>query len=58
MAEKRLALLLLLFLWFRNCFVVTSNNAFSALTLLAGRQEEHPSCKKLSDRVLVWLNLE
>jgi len=29
--------------------------AFSALTLLAGRQEEHPACKKLSDEVLTWL---
>jgi len=25
--------------------------AFSALTLLVGRQEEHPACKKLSDGV-------
>jgi len=28
--------------------------AFRALTLLVGRQEEHPACKKLSDEVLVW----
>jgi len=27
----------------------------SALTLLVGRQDEHPACKKLSDEVLVWL---
>jgi len=27
--------------------------AFSALTLLVGRQEEHPACKKLSDEVLM-----
>jgi len=26
--------------------------AFSALTLLVGRQEEHPACKKLSGGVL------
>jgi len=26
--------------------------AFSALTLLVGRQEEHPACNKLSDEVL------
>jgi len=26
---------------------------FSALTLLVGLQEEHPTCKKLSDEVLV-----
>jgi len=29
--------------------------AFSALTLLVGRQEGHPACKKLSDGVLAWL---
>jgi len=29
--------------------------AFSALTLLVGRQEGHPACKKLSGVVLVWL---
>jgi len=28
--------------------------AFSALTLLVGRQEEHPACKQLSGDVLVW----
>jgi len=28
---------------------------FSALTLLVGRQEGHPICKKLSGGVLVWL---
>jgi len=31
--------------------------AFSALTLLVGRQEEHPAYKKLSDEVLVWLSV-
>jgi len=29
--------------------------AFSALTRLVGRQEEHPACKKLSGGVLAWL---
>ena len=29
--------------------------AFSALTLLVGRQEEHTAMQKLSDEVLVWL---
>ena len=29
--------------------------AFSALTLLVGRQEGHPVCKKLSGGVLAWL---
>jgi len=27
------------------------------LTLLVGRQEEHPAYKKLSDEVLVWLSV-
>ena len=30
-------------------------SAFSALTLLVGRQEGHPACKKLSGEVLAWL---
>jgi len=30
--------------------------AFSALTLLVGRQEGHPACKKLSGGVLTWLS--
>jgi len=32
------------------------NIAFIALTLLAGRQEGHPACKKLSGGVLAWLS--
>jgi len=31
--------------------------AFSALTLLVGRQEGHPPCKKLTGGVLVWLSV-
>ena len=31
--------------------------AFSALTLLVGCQEGHPSCKKLSDGLLAWLSV-
>ena len=31
--------------------------AFSALTLLVGRQEGHPACKKMSGGVLVWLSV-
>ena len=30
-------------------------NAFSALTLLVGRQEGHPACKKLSGGVVIRL---
>ena len=37
--------------WFPGIF------AFSALTLLVGRQEEHPACKNLSDEVLAWLSV-
>jgi len=32
-------------------------SVFSALTLLVGRQEGHPACKKLSGGVLVWLSV-
>ena len=32
-------------------------SAFSALTLLVGRQEGHPACKKLSGGVLMWLSV-
>jgi len=31
--------------------------AFSALTLLVGRQEGHPARKNLSDEVLAWLSV-
>ena len=31
--------------------------AFSALTLLVGRQEGHPACKKHSGGVLAWLSV-
>jgi len=31
--------------------------AFSALTVLAGRREEHLDRKKLSDEVLAWLSI-
>jgi len=34
-----------------------SSVAFSALTLLVGRQEGHPACKKLSGGVLAWLDV-
>ena len=33
-----------------------SDLAFGALTLLVGRQEGHPACKKLSGGVLAWLS--
>jgi len=31
--------------------------AFSVVTLLVGRQEGHPACKKLSGGVLAWLSV-
>ena len=34
-----------------------TSHAFSALTLLVRRQEEHPACKKLSGGVLAWLSV-
>jgi len=47
----------------KNCLYVFENadqvadSAFSALTLLVGRQEGHPACKKLSGGVLAWLSV-
>ena len=38
-------------------WVVKWVSAFSALTLLVGRQEGHPACKKQSGGVLVWLSV-
>jgi len=37
--------------------VVMVNLAFSALTLLVGRQEGHPAFKKPSGGVLAWLSV-
>ena len=42
---------LYIFVLYCNC------DAFSALTLLVGRQEGHPACKKLSSGVLAWLSV-
>jgi len=43
-----------------NIFNIHPGNihpAFSALTLLVGRQEGHLACKKLSGGVLAWLSV-
>jgi len=40
-----------------KCRKLGGFSAFSALTLLVGRQEGHPACKKLSGGVLVWLSV-
>jgi len=37
--------------------IKSSVYAFSALTLLVGRQEGHPAFKKLSGGVLTWLSV-
>ena len=37
--------------------LATTVFAVSALTLLVGRQEVHPACKKLSGGVLAWLSV-
>jgi len=39
------------------CLNFMSVTAFSALTLLVGRQEGHPVCKKLTGGVLAWLSV-
>ena len=41
----------------RICTNLIQSCAFGALTLLAGRQEEHPACKKQSGGVLAWLSM-
>ena len=45
--------------WLVNIILgyIHSYIAFSALTLLVGRQEGHPACKKLSGGVLSWLSV-
>jgi len=50
--EKRLLLW-----YYLNILCWYNSVAFSALTLLVGRQEGHPACKKLSCGVLVWLSV-
>jgi len=42
---------------FKNSPGGFSAAAISALTLFLGRQEEHPACNKLSDRVPAWLSV-
>jgi len=46
--------------WQQRCSLslsVLQQLAFSALTLLLGRQEGHPACKKTEWWVLVWLSV-
>ena len=46
-----------IFNWSDFSFFAATYSAFSALTLLVGRQEGHPACKKLSGGVLAWLSV-
>ena len=39
------------------CIVLLCFIAFSASTLLVGRHEGHPACKKLSGGVVAWLSI-
>ena len=39
------------------CSLTPMMFAFSALTLLVGRQEGHPACKKLEGGLLAWLSV-
>jgi len=41
-----------------SVYVGLSLSAFSALTLLVGRQKGHPACRKMSDWVLVGVGVE
>jgi len=38
-------------------FMLSCAYPFSAVTLLVGRQEGYPACKKLSGGVLAWLSV-
>jgi len=49
-----LSFFMFMFLCFTDCLC---GYAFSALTLLVGRQEGHPACKKLGSGVLAWLSV-
>jgi len=40
-----------------NLLLLLVTIAFSALTLLVGRQEGYPACKKQSGGVLAWLSV-
>jgi len=40
-----------------NIVTVPTTFTSSALTLLNGRQDGHPACKKLSGGVLAWLSV-
>ena len=43
--------------WYVFMDCCNASYAFSALTLLVGRQEGHPACKKQSGGVLAWVSV-
>jgi len=47
----------IVFLAFQYLYLLMRHFAFSAMTLLVGRQEGHRACKKLSGGVLAWLSV-
>ena len=56
-SSKALSELFPFSLKFLCVFISFANIAFSALTLLVGRQKGHPVCKQLSGGVLAWLSV-
>ena len=48
---------LYVFTYLSVVYFITLSAAFSALTLLVGRQKGHPACKKQSGGVLAWLSV-
>jgi len=42
--------------WYSMLLIIIFLFLFYPLTLLVGRQEGHPACKKLSSGVLAWLS--
>jgi len=48
---------MLVFVWRKYLLSCETRAAFSALTLLVGRQEGHPACKNQSGGVLAWLSV-
>jgi len=50
-------MLIVIFMFVYLYVIMGFRIAFSALTLLVGRQEGHPACKKLSGGVLAWLSV-
>jgi len=52
-----LPILLIISVVYFLVFLFSHFCTFSALTLLVGRHEGHPACKKLSGGVLAWLSV-